>query len=631
MALNIHIQQNGFTTMNKWLVSICLTLGLLASTLFVVNAQSVISLTINNILVTPDPEKANYKVMAYISVVDSAGIPVKNLTLDKFSVIEDAVPMTLVSAETTNDPISLVLVLDTSGSMGGPAIEAAKEGANSLLLSLGSDDEVSVLSFDNTVRTVIDFTNDRQEAGQQLLSLNTSPNSGTCLYDATYQAVQKVAALPAGRRAVVLFTDGVDESLNGEPCSTYTIDDVIHLATQGNAIIPIYTLGEGGRIDQQALKRLADLTGGHFQFAPSTDHLQTIFQNLTDQLKYQYVITYTTASAQGNHTLVIQATTPGGSAKDTRNFISPAMPTEVLIKSPNDGQTITGQQVISAIVSGNVQNVKKVVFYVGGEAVGESINPPYELNFIFTSTFAGNTTISAVALGGNGEAIARQIINVNVIAPTSVSAVTLSPSESPAIVSSQPIVSSPSGFSVASLLHPPYSIILGSGLFLIVVAGVGLVVRKRSRGNVISETTFGKLEVLYSDSQGFIHKKFDITQPITRLGRLIADNDISFPDDKPVSKHHAIIEKKGEGLYLYEVAQGTTYGTFIGDVKIGTTPVILHDMDEIRLGTRLKLKFSLPISERTIDSLNPQADDVTIDFNLPPKERKDPFETQDPE
>jgi len=615
--------------MKKWLSTFCLVLALAATISMVVHAQSATTIAINNIVVTPDPGNAVYKVVAYLSVLENTGLPIKNLTPGNFSVIEDAQPMAILSVESANDPMSLVLVLDTSGSMGGTGIEMAKEAANSFLLGMGSEDEVSILSFNNTVNTVIGFTKDRQEAGQQLSSIDSIPNSATCLYDAAYKAVQSAAALPAGRRAVVLFTDGVDEVSSGVACSTNTIDDVINLASQGNAIIPIYTLGMGVRIDQQALQRLADVTEGHFQSAPDANQLKTIFQNLSDVLKNQYALTYLTSSAQGSHTLVLRVSTPVGNAESTRNFISPVMPVDILFTSPEEGQSITGKQLISIMITGNTAGIGKVLFTVGGEVIGETTTSPYELNFEFTSTFAGNTTIGATILGENGQELINKAINVNVIGPTPVPAATTNP-QSSGVASSQPLVSSPMITTHSQFLDAPYTYILGAGGFLIVVAGVGLLIRKRQNKPVLQDTAFGKLVVLYSDSPGVLQKEFSIGQPVTKLGRLIADNDIAFPDDKPVSKHHAIIEKKGDNIYLYEVTPGTTYGTYVNDTKIGTTPVLLHDGNEIKLGTRLKLKFSLPISDRTVDNLQSPSDDATIDYELPPKEPKDPFATQDP-
>jgi VWFA-related protein len=615
--------------MKKLFLRICVCIFLLALTSTIVNAQSSLNLIINNILVAPKPENVSYEVKAYLSVLDSTGVPVTDLKADNFSVIEDSHPMTVETVTQANDPISVIMALDTSGSMVGSAVKSAKDAANSLLLGMSSDDQVSILSFNSTVKPVIDFTKDRQSAGQQLSLLDATPGSGTCLYNAAYQAVQNVAALPPGRRAVILFTDGVDDNGSGKPCSTYTIDDVIHLATGGSSPIPIYTLGMGNHVDQQSLQRLASLTGGRFQYAPSSDQLGAIFKNLSDLLKSQYLLTYSTTSAQGSHTVVITATTSEGTAKDTRNFISPAMPAGIMIKSPNDGQSISGKQVISAVLIGDTTGIQQVVFYVGGKEVGQATVSPYDLNFDFTSNFSGNTSIDVVAQGASGEIIAKQTINVNVIAPTTV------PGATPTI-SSVPAASTTSKTTTTTPFHIPslYLMVGGIGLLVvIIVVAIIFVVRKRKSKGKGNDSGIGSLEVIFSDDKMFLGKKFEIVQPITKLGKLITDNDISFPSDSPVSKHHAIIEKKGRDLYIREVPQGTTYGTYVMGSKVGTTPVQLNNNDEIRLGNRLKLKLKLlnASGEQTLDNFVIQGEDKTIDHIPSPKESFNPFDTQDPE
>ena len=583
---------------------------LLATSLTVVSGQGEPTLSINNILVTPKPEDLSYGVKTYVSVLDGAGIPIKNLTEKDFSVIEDSVPMKIDSISQANDPISLVVVMDTSGSMAGQSIKSAKEAANTLLLGLGNEDQVAILSFNNQVDPVQDFTKDRQAAGQQLAKLEAVASSGTCLYDAAYQAVQNAAALPPGRRAVILLTDGVDETPAGKACSTYTIDDVIRTATGGVSPIPIFTLGMGTRADQQSLQRLASLTGGYFQYASTSNQLGTIFKTLSDQLKSQYLIEYSTTSGQGNHTVVIEAKTPDGTAKGSRNFIIPAMPSEILIKYPAEGESISGKQTISAALSGLTNDVKKVVFFVGGQEVGQVEAAPYELDFEFNSTFAGNTTVEVVAQGEDGKEIAKKLIQVNVITPTE----------------SAPSLPLPKSVS------PTYLIGGGAGLLLIAIVVVVVILLRKRKPKVDDFESYGTLEVTFSDDAAFIGKKFEIQQKTTRLGKLVSDNDISFPSDSPVSKHHAIIEAKGSDLYIQEVSQGTTYGTYVQDKKIGSSPVMLRSNDVIQLGNRLKLKVTISGSAGggTVDNLViPVNKDKTIDHQLPPKEKYDPLKTQD--
>ena len=265
--------------------------------------------------------------------------------------------------------------------------------------------------------------------------------------------------------------------------------------------------------------------------------------------------------------MVIEAKTPDGTAKGSRNFIIPAMPSEILIKYPTEGESISGKQTMEAVLSGLTNDVKKVVFFVGGQEVGQVEAAPYKLDFEFNSTFAGNTTVEVVAQGEDGKEIAKKVIQVNVITPTE----------------SAPSLPLPKNVS------PTYLIGGGAGLLLIAIVVVVVVLLRKRKPKVDGfESIYGTLEVTFSDDAAFIGKKFEIQQKTTRLGKLVSDNDISFPSDSPVSKHHAIIEAKGGDLYIQEVSQGTTYGTYVQDKKIGSSPVMLRNNDEIRLGNRLK-------------------------------------------
>jgi putative peptide zinc metalloprotease protein len=114
----------------------------------------------------------------------------------------------------------------------------------------------------------------------------------------------------------------------------------------------------------------------------------------------------------------------------------------------------------------------------------------------------------------------------------------------------------------------------------------------------MSPDAFGRLTVSASDDPSLIDQHFEITSPRTTLGRK-ADNDIIFPKDSPVSRHHAVIEERNGGLFLSEVeeidetgrAKRPTYGTFINENEVSGRSILLQNGDEIRLGKRVRLKF----------------------------------------
>jgi hypothetical protein len=108
----------------------------------------------------------------------------------------------------------------------------------------------------------------------------------------------------------------------------------------------------------------------------------------------------------------------------------------------------------------------------------------------------------------------------------------------------------------------------------------------------------GALTIEASDDSSLIGHRFEITASLITLGRS-ADNDINFPNDKPVSRHHAEIYQIGEKLYLRDVetpdstgtARPPKYGTLLNQVPMGADPAVLKTGDEIQLGNRVRLKF----------------------------------------
>jgi hypothetical protein len=135
----------------------------------------------------------------------------------------------------------------------------------------------------------------------------------------------------------------------------------------------------------------------------------------------------------------------------------------------------------------------------------------------------------------------------------------------------------------------------------------------------VSPDAFGMLVVTASDDASMIGHRFEIMKPLTTLGRS-ADNEIPFPKDSPVSRHHAQIEARGGGLFIREVESADksghpkrpTYGTFINENPIGMEPVLLNSGVEIRLGKRVRLRFEagqklMSGSSETMDGFRPDA------------------------
>ncbi len=142
-----------------------------------------------------------------VSVLDKAGQPVLDLKRVNFQVSDDGKrqSVTLFSAE--RRPLRIALALDISRSMDNK-IRQVGAALSHFIDLLESADEILVITFNDRVTVVQDFTSDREQLARVLDVLE--PSGGTALYDAAYTAIEKVAALPAESKAVVLVTDGVD-------------------------------------------------------------------------------------------------------------------------------------------------------------------------------------------------------------------------------------------------------------------------------------------------------------------------------------------------------------------------------------------------------------------------------------
>jgi VWFA-related protein len=189
-----------------------------------------------------------------------------------------------------NEPVSTVLVLDRSGSMRAPAdetdrmskIEALHTAAWRFIDIMRPGAKTKVLPFSTQVDKAYlpaPFSDSKDELRGSIAKLR--PSGGTALYDATYDAVETLeAARPVGKRAVVVLTDGVDES----PGSRHRVDEVIQRARETQTPLHMLGFGRENEIDAPVMKRMADETGGKFYHAQNQKKLLEIFENLSIQL-----------------------------------------------------------------------------------------------------------------------------------------------------------------------------------------------------------------------------------------------------------------------------------------------------------------------------------------------------------
>lgn len=144
-----------------------------------------------------------------VSVLDRDGRFIGGLGKQDFRVFEDGVEQQVAYFAPVEQPFTVALVIDTSGSTRFK-LEDIQDAAIAFLDQLRPEDRVTVVSFDDEVRVLSEVTSDR--AALRDAVRHTRPGQGTRLYDAVDLVIKRQLSRVQGRKAVVLFTDGVDTS-----------------------------------------------------------------------------------------------------------------------------------------------------------------------------------------------------------------------------------------------------------------------------------------------------------------------------------------------------------------------------------------------------------------------------------
>lgn len=145
-------------------------------------------------------------VIVPVMASDYNDVYLPDLKKEEFTIQEDGLPQEIAFFSEVKAPFHVVLMLDTSGST-QEKIQDIQRAAVAFVQQLQAQDRVRVISFDDEVRDLSDFTSDRAALRQAIEK--TRPGKGTKLYDACRLALSYLKRIE-GRKAIVLFTDGVD-------------------------------------------------------------------------------------------------------------------------------------------------------------------------------------------------------------------------------------------------------------------------------------------------------------------------------------------------------------------------------------------------------------------------------------
>jgi VWFA-related protein len=309
------------------------------------------------------------EVLLPVTVRDKQGALVTSLKASDFTLSEDGRPQTIKSfTRESNLPFHLGLLVDTSRSM-TDALEYERKAAGKFIDQMlpdtakataggGSKDQAFLIHFDREVELLEDFTSSREKLHRELDDMgptrqarndNQGPETsgddrngggrtqsrasqgGTALYDAIFLASDELMKPKDGRKALVVFSDGVDRG------SKETLNDAVDAADRANlAVYTIYFKGEQERsqssfpgntgrrggmgggwpgggggypggggsgrrggsgepeVDgKKILEKIATRTGGRFFEAKKKDNLEDIYNQIAEELRGQYLLTYT--------------------------------------------------------------------------------------------------------------------------------------------------------------------------------------------------------------------------------------------------------------------------------------------------------------------------------------------------
>jgi Ca-activated chloride channel family protein len=235
--------------------------------------------------------KVNVKLVnVFVTVQDENGAPVSSLKKENFELEEDGNPQKIaVFSRESELPLSIVLAVDASLSTKKDLrleLESARRFAHSILRPI---DAVSLYQFSEVVDEVVPFTADLRRIDRGIDQVRVG--SATALYDAVYLGAEALDRRQ-GRKVMVVITDG------GDTVSKTNYQQALRAAEQAEAIvysiIVVPIASDAGRDvgGEHALIELSRDTGGKYYYATSDDTLKKAFQQISDELRTQYLLAY---------------------------------------------------------------------------------------------------------------------------------------------------------------------------------------------------------------------------------------------------------------------------------------------------------------------------------------------------
>jgi Ca-activated chloride channel homolog len=259
----------------------------------------------------------------YATVTDATGRLVPDLAQEHFEIYDNLVKQPITLFKSDVQPITVVAMLDTSGSM-TLNIDFLKDAAERFVLRLLPEDRARIGDFSEKIRISPQFTSSRDDLIRHIRT-DIRYGNGTFLWDALDDSMSALA-LESGRRVVLIFTDGEDDKSERRD-----FDDVFARAQREGFLI--YAIGLQSTLPalrmttrpDRNLRRLAEETGGGYFELKRTADLNSTFTRVADELHRQYVLGFAVTKLDGLvHKLDVRVKVPGMTVRARKTYVAAA-------------------------------------------------------------------------------------------------------------------------------------------------------------------------------------------------------------------------------------------------------------------------------------------------------------------
>ena len=259
-------------------------------------------------------------------VTDNDGNLVTGLKRDNFRILDEGQPQQVTNFAPTDAPITIVMLVEFSGAMGGYFGYKAQYWADGFLQQLKPQDWVALKTFDLKTTLQVDFTQDKRQIDDAIRTLGFPTFHESDLFDAIYETVDQLRDV-RGKKSILVLATGYDTF------SKHTLDQILHRLKESD--VAIFCVGMGEEIDlysangggvgyaqaQNQLSTFARMTGGYAWFPRFTGEMNGIFSTIADFLRNQYTLGFSPTTPQDGryHKLTVQVVDDQGNPLELAN------------------------------------------------------------------------------------------------------------------------------------------------------------------------------------------------------------------------------------------------------------------------------------------------------------------------